>query len=43
MTAEGGHTGLGYTYTVHAGGAAIQALIEHDLMRRCCGAPTAMT
>ena len=31
VTAEGGHTGLGYTYTVHAGGAAIQALIEHDL------------
>ena len=35
---EGGHTGLGYTYTVHAGGAAILALIEHDLAPLLLGA-----
>ena len=37
---EGGHTGLGYTYTVHAGGAAILALIEHDLAPLLLGADT---
>ena len=30
--------GLGYTYTVHAGGAAILALIEHDLTPLLLGA-----
>ena len=40
LGAEGGHTGLGYTYTVHAGGAAILALIEHDLTPLLLGADT---
>ena len=38
LAAAGGHTGLGYTYTVHAGGAAIHALIEHDLAPLLLGA-----
>lgn len=38
LGAEGGHSGLGYTYTVHAGGTAIRALIEHDLAPLLLGA-----
>ena len=38
VVAEGGRTGLGYTYTVHAGGAAILALIERDLAPLLLGA-----
>ena len=38
LGAAGGHRGLGYTYTVHAGGAAILALIEHDLAPLLVGA-----
>ena len=38
LGAAGGHRGLGYTYTVHAGGTAILALIEHDLAPLLVGA-----
>ena len=38
VAAAGGHTGLGYTYTVHAGGGAILALIERDLAPLLLGA-----
>ena len=38
LGAEGGLIGLGYTYTVHAGGAAILALVEHDLAPLLLGA-----
>ena len=38
VAAAGGRTGLGYTYTVHAGGAAILALIERDLAPLLLGA-----
>ena len=38
VATTGGHTGLGYTYTVHAGGAAILALIERDLAPLLLGA-----
>ena len=38
LAADGGRVGVGYTYTVHAGGAAILALIERDLMPLLLGA-----